>query len=89
MIESRLGEEVKHIGVKSDKDVAPDILVTPKEFIKLQEDKERYFVYVVTDALRTPVLHCIPGAQILDSDFSISLPASLWRGLAEDEFHLS
>lgn len=87
-IESKLGAKARHIEVKSNRDSSPDIFVTPKEFIRLQEDKEGYFIYVVTDALRTPVLHCISGSKVIESDFSISLPSSLWKGLAEDEFHI-
>ena len=86
-IESYLDSKVRHIEVKSNRDASPDIFVTPREFVRLQEDKETYFLYIVTDALKTPILHRVSGSKVLESDFSIGLPSSLWKGLTEDEFH--
>jgi hypothetical protein len=85
-IESNLGTKIRHIEVKSNRDSSPDVFVTPKEFLRLQTDKECYFIYVVTDALKTPILHCISGYKVVEADFSISLPASLWKKLSEEEF---
>jgi hypothetical protein len=85
---SKSDEETRDIEVKASKEASPYIFITAKEFAKLKDDKENYFIYVVTDALRTPVLHSISGSKVTEAEFTISLAPALWKSLSADEFHL-
>ena len=87
-IKSQSGNESRHIEVKGNRDATPTVFVTPKEFVRLSLEKEQYFLYVVTDALRKPVLYSIRGDRIIGADFAISLSSTLWKELSEDEFHV-
>ena len=54
-----------YIEVKSSEKPNPDIYLTTRQFRTLQEQRERYFVYVITDALRNPTLYVTRGDQLL------------------------
>ena len=64
----------------------PQIWLTHKQIKKLHEEGEKYFLYVVRDALRNPVLTEIKGHKLLDVDYSISIDFNKWHDLSEVEF---
>jgi hypothetical protein len=83
-IESNSGERL--IEVKGRSDPMPQIWLTHKQIKKLHEEGEKYFLYVVRDALRNPVLTEIKGHKLLDVDYSISIDFYKWKDLSEVEF---
>lgn len=83
-IESNSGERL--IEVKGRSDPTPKIWLTHKQIKKLHEEGEKYFLYVVRDALRNPVLTEIKGHKLLDVDYSISIDFYKWKDLSEVEF---
>jgi len=54
----------KYIEVKASVKPYPDIELTKNEYQHILNHPERSFVYVVTDALREPTLHVIPGTEL-------------------------
>ena len=83
-IKSNSGERL--IEVKGRSDPTPQIWLTSKQIKKLHEEGEKYFLYVVRDALRNPVLTEIKGNKLLDVDYSISIDFYKWKDLSEVEF---
>jgi hypothetical protein len=90
-IESDSGERL--IEVKGGSGSTPQIRLTHKQTKKLHEAGEKYFLYVVRDALRNPrdalrnpVLTEIKGYKLLDVDYSISINFDKWKALSEVEF---
>jgi hypothetical protein len=83
-IKSNSGERL--IEVKGRSDPTPQIWLTPKQIKKLHEEGGKYFLYVVRDALRNPVLTEIKGHKLLDVDYSISIDFYKWKDLSEVEF---
>ena len=83
-IESNYRERL--IEVKGRSDPTPQIWLTHKQVKKLHEAGEKYFLYVVRDALRNPVLTEIKGHKLLDVDYSISIDFYKWKDLSEVEF---
>ena len=78
----------RYIEVKSSDKPNPDICLTTRQFSTLQEQRERYFVYVVTDALRSPTLHVTRGDKLLNmTQFRTLIPFhKWWSGAKEEEF---
>jgi hypothetical protein len=85
-IESNSGERL--IEVKARSDPSPQIWLTPTQHKKLQKEGEKYFLYVVRDALKNPILAEIKGSRLLDVDYSISIDFYKWNTLIEEEFSL-
>lgn len=83
-IESNSGERL--IEVKGRADPSPQIWLTPTQHKKLQKEGERYFLYVIRDALRNPILSEIKGSKLLEVDYSISIDFYRWKNLSEEEF---
>ncbi len=83
-IESNAGERL--IEVKGRSNPTPKIELTLKQVKKLHEAGEKYFLYVIRDALRNPVLTEIKGHKLLDVDYSISIDFYNWKDLSEVEF---
>ena len=83
-IESNYGERL--IEVKGRSGPTPQIRLTHKQIKKLHDAGEKYFLYVVRDALRNPVLTEIKGHKLLDVDYSISINFDKWKALSELEF---
>ena len=85
-IESKTDTEERYIEVKGTSYPTYDIFLTVNEFRACREKKDRYFVYVVTDALRDPVLHIAQGDRLLDiTDTKIIIPFRKWLDEAKDE----
>lgn len=86
-IKSESPSEERHIEVKGSSDLNPRMPLSKKEFETLQKEEEKYFVYVVEDALRVPHLYTIKGNELLKTGFSfITIEAKQWKILKEDEF---
>jgi len=85
-IESRSETEERYIEVKSSSRPDPDIFITTNEFRTLKEKREKYFVYVIKDALRNPILCVRRGDELLRIvDIKIIIPFSKWWNEAEGE----
>ncbi|MBA7492116.1 hypothetical protein ES702_02665 [subsurface metagenome] len=86
-IESKSESEERFIEAKGTSDSSYDIFLTVNEFRVLREDKEsKYFVYVVTDALRAPFLQTTRGTKLLDiMDTKIIIPFNKWLNEAKDD----
>ena len=78
----------RYIEVKSSDKPNPDICLTTRQFSTLQKQREHYFVYVVTDALRSPTLHVTRGDKLLNmTQFRTVIPfRRWWSGAKEEEF---
>lgn len=78
--------EKRYIEVKGTSDSSYDILLSVNEFKGLRSKQDKYFVYVVIDALRNPVLYVTRGDKLLDiSDTKIIIPFAQWRDNAKEE----
>jgi len=78
--------EERCIEVKGTSDSSYDILLSVNEFRGLRTKQDKYFVYVVIDAFRNPVLYVTRGDRLLDiSDTKIIIPFNQWRDKAKDE----
>jgi hypothetical protein len=81
--------EERYIEVKSQKKPNPDILLTTKQFNTLRAKQEKYFVYVVKDALRYPTLCVTRGDKLLEiTDIKIIIPFNKWATQAKDEEYM-
>jgi len=87
-IESKPEGEERFIEVKGTSHPSYDIFLTVNEFRALRDKKDKYFVYVVTDALRDPLLHTTQGNKLLEiTDIKIMIPFNKWLNEAKgDEF---
>ncbi|MBI4981086.1 DUF3883 domain-containing protein [Candidatus Woesearchaeota archaeon] len=76
----------RYIEIKSSEKPNPDIYLTTRQFRTLQEQRERYFVYVITDALRNPTLHVTRGDQLLMiTQIRTVIPFRKWWDSAKEE----
>jgi len=83
---SSKGEE-RYIEVKATSGTNYDILLTVNEFRSLRNKQDKYFIYVVTDVLRNPILYVIQGDKILQiEDIKIIIPFSKWKDIRDEEF---
>ena len=78
----------RYIEVKSSAKVDPDISLTSKQFLTLQEKRERYFVYIVRDVLRNPTLCIIRGDKLMKiAEVKAIVPfKKWWENAKEEEF---
>jgi glucosamine 6-phosphate synthetase-like amidotransferase/phosphosugar isomerase protein len=85
-IESKSRKEERFIEAKGTSDSAYDIFLTVNELRALRDKKDKYFVYVVTDALKEPLLHTVRGTRLLEiTDTKIIIPFNKWSSEAKDE----
>lgn len=78
--------EDRYIEVKSRKQPNPDIFLTPRQLATLSEKRDKYYVYVVKDALKYPTLCVSRGDRILEiTDKKIIIPYSKWSTEAKDD----
>jgi len=85
-IESKSESEERCIEVKGASDSYYDIFLTVNEFRVLRDKKDKYFVYVITDALREPLLHSSRGIKLLEiTDTKIIIPFNKWVEEAKDD----
>jgi hypothetical protein len=80
--------EERYIEVKSRRGPNPDIFLTTKQISTLRNKQDKYFVYVIKDALRYPTLCVTRGDKLLSiTDIKIIIPFNKWSSEAqEDEF---
>ncbi|MFQ5980429.1 MAG: sacsin N-terminal ATP-binding-like domain-containing protein [Candidatus Heimdallarchaeota archaeon] len=78
----------RFIEVKSSSKVNPDISITTNELSALREKQEKYFVYVVRQALSNPSLCVTRGDKLLQiTDIRTIIPFSKWwDNTKEEEF---
>lgn len=76
----------RYIEVKSSAKTNPDIFLTTRQFATLQEKREKYFVYIVRDALRNPTLCVTRGDRLLKiTEIKTIIPFSKWWENAKEE----
>jgi len=86
-IESKSENEERCIEVKGTSDSSYDIFLTVNEFRTLRDKQDKYFIYVVTDVLRNPILYVIQGDKLLKiEDIKIIIPFSKWKDIRDEEF---
>jgi len=75
------------IEVKStSKQSSFDIFLTVNELSALRNHSEKYAIYAVTNALRSPQLHVLRGEtllQLIESEIKITIPYKLWQSNVE------
>lgn len=76
------------IEVKGSENEFPRINLTRKQFSRLKADKDRYYVYVVRNALSRPHLSIIKAERFLDVDRSVRVDYSELQRILDDEFAL-
>jgi hypothetical protein len=86
-IESKSKDEERYIEVKGSSEPSCDIFLTVNEFRALRNKRDKYFIYVVMDALRNPYLCVTRGDKLLDiTDTKIIIPYKKWAHAKDDEF---
>jgi len=76
----------RYIEVKSSAKINPDIFLTTRQFATLQEKREKYFVYIVRDALRNPTLCVTRGDKLLKiTEIKTIIPFNKWWENAKEE----
>jgi len=79
-IESKFEDAISRlIEVKGNKDPKPDIFLTVKEYIALTNKTSEFFVYVVTEALKEPIVHIVSGTDLKEIDETkVTFPFNKW-----------
>lgn len=80
--------EERVIEVKGRSSSNPNIFITTNELKAMQKNKN-YFVYVVSDTLRHPVLTLVSGEELLGiTDIQIIVPYKKWSSVKYDELQI-
>jgi len=80
--------EERVIEVKGRSSSSPNIFITTKE-LKAMQKFDNYFVYVVSDALRHPILTLVSGGDLLGiTDIQIIVPYKKWSSVKYDELQI-
>lgn len=74
----------RRIELKGRSRPEPSMDLTRTQYQALRDN--RYYVYVVADALCNPVLYVLQGAHLLELVPEASFPHAQWHGLAEDRY---
>jgi hypothetical protein len=86
-IESKSENGERYIEVKGSSASSFDIFLTVNEVRTLKDKEDRYFIYVVINALRNPILYICQGNKLLEiDDVKVIMPFSKWKNIIEDEF---
>jgi len=86
-IESKSENEERCIEVKGTSDSSYDIFLTVNEFRTLRDKQNKYFIYVVINALRNPILYSTQGNELLQiKDIKVIMPFSKWKDVIDEEF---
>jgi len=86
-IESRSSSEERYIEVKGSHESDPSIFLTPREFKALQDKWDKYFVYVVKDVFRKPLLRTNKGNKLLGiTDINVIINFNKWWIISGEEF---
>ncbi len=87
--EEKEGYDIKSddrfIEVKGSKKSSPSVNLTQQQFSRLKSDQDKYYLYIVRNALERPEVAVIQGENILDVSRSIRVSYSELRGLSESE----
>lgn len=75
----------RFVEVKGSKKSSPSVNLTQQQFSRLKDDQEKYYLYIVRNALERPEVTVIQGENILDVSRSIRVSYSELRGLSESE----
>jgi hypothetical protein len=73
------------IEVKGSKKEMPKVKLTRKQFSRLKDDRDNYYLYIVRNALQNPSVSVIKGENILNVDRSIRVDYSELQELASSE----
>jgi len=80
-------DQERFIEVKSSAKLNPCIFLTARQFKTLQEKGDKYFVYVVINALKNPTLYVIRGDRLLQIlqtiRANIIIPFNMWENVKE------
>ena len=84
----QIESEERYIEVKGRRQSSPDIFLTTKQYRTLQKKQDKYYVYLVKDALKYPTLCVNRGDKLFEiTDTKIIIPFSKWSSEAkEDEY---
>jgi hypothetical protein len=86
-VESKSEGEQRCIEVKGTSKSSLDIFLTANEFKTLRNKEDKYFIYVVADVLRSPVLYVTQGDRLLQiEDIKIIIPFNKWEDFTDDVF---
>ncbi len=87
----KLGYDIKskerYIEVKGSNRSNPEFTLKTNEFKTLQKNPEKYFVYVIKDALQNPSLSVLHGEELLlITDIAVTYSYNRWYGVKYEEF---
>ncbi|MEO0092378.1 MAG: DUF3883 domain-containing protein [candidate division WOR-3 bacterium] len=86
-IESKSEDDKRYIEVKGTSESSADIFLTVNEFRALREMQNKYFIYVVVNALRNPILYVNRGTKILEiEDIKTIVPFNKWETISDEDF---
>ncbi len=90
-IESTSQDDVRYIEVKSTSKTSCDIFLTSNELKALLQNKNKYYVYIVTNVLKKPTVHIINGNELYEiieknKDVKVVIPFNEWRERRYDEY---
>jgi hypothetical protein len=74
------------IEVKGRSEAEPKLELAAAQYRMLNTKGERYFVYIVRNVLRNPILDVIRGSNLLNIDHSISVDFTKWMRQKETEY---
>jgi len=77
--------ESRVIEVKGSKKESPSINLTQKQFGRLKDNRDNYYLYVVRNALQNPSVSIIKGENILNVKRSVKVNYSELRNLTDSE----
>jgi len=89
-IESKSSDEERYIEVKSTSQPSSwNMFLTANEFTALRDNKEKYFVYMVLDALGRPRVCVCKGEDLLGiKDIKVIIDSGKWEELVHEECEL-
>ncbi|MEM2919062.1 MAG: DUF3883 domain-containing protein [Candidatus Altiarchaeota archaeon] len=84
---SKSDKEERYIEAKGSSDSSYDIFLTVNEFKTLKDRQDKYFIYVVINALRNPILYSSQGSKLIQiEDVKLIIPFNKWKDITDEEF---
>lgn len=80
--------EGRVIEVKGSDSDSPTVRLTTKQFSRLKSDTDKYYLYIVRNALDTPRLVEIKGENVLDVGFSVRVDYSDMKDISENQYRV-
>ncbi|MFC6906917.1 DUF3883 domain-containing protein [Halalkalicoccus tibetensis] len=77
--------ESRVIEVKGSKKESPSVNLTQKQFGRLKDNSDNYYLYIVRDALQNPSVSIIKGKNILNVKLSVKIDYSELQNLTDSE----